>query len=299
MELPSTKDFQWKSLAPLPSRRVYSTLVEAAGQVFAVGGCDDNGVPVDSFEVYSPEADQWAALPPMPTARAGVAVTALGKRIMVIGGVGTNQLPLKVVEMYNTDEGRWRKRSSLREAAMGISVTAKGKEGPAGAARGVVGIGDFGIWSMSWRFGFGSLSPEVFPNLCAQAQKLSGRRPGVASVVSKMSPALPGVGPGAFVTSHPPEMLHRRLEAQTEPPPPLSPALVALLLPGGVLDSSKLQGLRSNFPVGLQRILLLEWIYFVVGMDFRRGRGFLLLSYSSSVGIFFSGGDFWISAASP
>ncbi|KAL2295386.1 hypothetical protein Nmel_017798, partial [Mimus melanotis] len=134
MELPSTKDFQWKSLAPLPSRRVYSTLVEAAGQVFAVGGCDDNGVPVDSFEVYSPEADQWASLPPMPTARAGVAVTVLGKRIMVIGGVGTNQQPLKVVEMYNTDEGRWRKRSSLREAAMGISVTAKGKEGPGGVS---------------------------------------------------------------------------------------------------------------------------------------------------------------------
>ncbi|NXV55314.1 KLD8A protein, partial [Molothrus ater] len=127
MELPNTKDFQWKSLAPLPSRRVYSTLVEAGGQVFAVGGCDDNGVAVDSFEVYSPEADQWAALPAMPTARAGVAVTVLGKRIMVIGGVGANQLPLKVVEMYNTDEGRWRKRSSLREAAMGISVAAKGK----------------------------------------------------------------------------------------------------------------------------------------------------------------------------
>ncbi|RLV88731.1 hypothetical protein DV515_00015344 [Chloebia gouldiae] len=116
-----------QSLAPLPSRRVYSTLVEAGGQVFAVGGCDDNGIPVDSFEVYSPEADQWASLPAMPTARAGVAVTVLGKRIMVIGGVGADQLPLKVVEMYNTDEGRWRKRSSLREAAMGISVTAKGK----------------------------------------------------------------------------------------------------------------------------------------------------------------------------
>ncbi|NWU34313.1 KLD8A protein, partial [Hylia prasina] len=129
MELPSAKDFQWKSLAPLPSRRVYSTLVEAGGQVFAVGGCDDGGVPVDSFEVYSPEADRWAPLPAMPTARAGVAVTALGKRILVVGGVGAGQLPLKVVEVFHTDEGRWRKRSSLREAAMGISVTAKGKGG--------------------------------------------------------------------------------------------------------------------------------------------------------------------------
>lgn len=125
MEVPNVKDFQWKRLAPLPSCRVYCSLLESGGQVYAIGGCDDNGVPMDCFEVYSPEADQWTALPSLPTARAGVAVTALGKRIMVIGGVGTNQLPLKVVEMYNIDEGKWKKRSVLREAAMGISVTAK------------------------------------------------------------------------------------------------------------------------------------------------------------------------------
>ncbi|XP_024896265.1 kelch domain-containing protein 8A isoform X1 [Pteropus alecto] len=125
MEVPNVKDFQWKRLAPLPSRRVYCSLLETGGQVYAIGGCDDNGVPMDCFEVYSPEADQWTALPPLPTARAGVAVIALGKRIMVIGGVGTNQLPMKVVEMYNIDEGKWKKRSVLREAAMGISVTAK------------------------------------------------------------------------------------------------------------------------------------------------------------------------------
>ncbi|XP_063096278.1 kelch domain-containing protein 8A isoform X1 [Cavia porcellus] len=125
MEVPSVKDFHWKRLAPLPSRRVYCSLLETGGQVYAIGGCDDNGVPMDCFEVYSPEADQWTALPPLPTARAGVAVTALGKRIMVIGGVGNNQLPLKVVEMYSIDEGKWRRRSTLREAAMGISVTAK------------------------------------------------------------------------------------------------------------------------------------------------------------------------------
>ncbi|KGL73316.1 Kelch domain-containing protein 8A, partial [Tinamus guttatus] len=88
---------------------------------------DDDGVPMDCFEVYSPEADQWTSLPPMPTARAGGAVATLGKRIMVIGGVGANQMPLKIVEMYNVDEGKWKKRNSLREAAMGISVTAKGK----------------------------------------------------------------------------------------------------------------------------------------------------------------------------
>ncbi|XP_074833966.1 kelch domain-containing protein 8A isoform X2 [Carettochelys insculpta] len=125
MEVASTKDFQWKTLAPLPSCRVYCSLVEAGGQVFAIGGCDDNGIPMNCFEVYSPEANQWNSLPPMPTARAGVAVATLGKRIMVIGGVGMNQMPLKIVEMYNIDEGKWKKRNSLREAAMGISVTVK------------------------------------------------------------------------------------------------------------------------------------------------------------------------------
>lgn len=127
MEVPNIKDFQWKTLAPLPSPRVYCSLVEAGGQVFAIGGCDDNGVPMDCFEVYSPEANQWNSLPPMPTARAGVAVATLGKRIMVIGGVGAHQMPLKIVEMYNIDEGKWKKRNSLREASMGISVTVKGK----------------------------------------------------------------------------------------------------------------------------------------------------------------------------
>ncbi|KAJ1074866.1 hypothetical protein K5549_019910, partial [Capra hircus] len=95
MEVPAVKDFQWKRLAPLPSRRVYCSLLETGGQVYAIGGCDDNGVPMDCFEVYSPEADQWTAL--------------------------------KVVEVYNIDEGKWKKRSALREAAMGISVTAKGE----------------------------------------------------------------------------------------------------------------------------------------------------------------------------
>ncbi|XP_069094643.1 kelch domain-containing protein 8A isoform X1 [Pleurodeles waltl] len=125
MDLASAKDFHWQTLAPLPSKRVYCSLVEAGGQVYAIGGCDDNGLPMDSFEVYSPEANQWNSLPPMPTPRAGVAVAALGKRIMVIGGLGENQMPLKVVELYSIDDGKWKKKRSLREAAMGISVSVK------------------------------------------------------------------------------------------------------------------------------------------------------------------------------
>ncbi|XP_069612316.1 kelch domain-containing protein 8A [Ranitomeya imitator] len=125
MEVPPTKDFQWQSLASLSSPRVYCSLVEAGGQIFAIGGCDDAGNPMNTFEMFSPEVNRWTNLTPMPSARAGVAVVSLGKRIMVVGGVGENQTPLKVVEVYNIDEGKWKKKSSLREPAMGISITAR------------------------------------------------------------------------------------------------------------------------------------------------------------------------------
>ncbi|XP_075052218.1 kelch domain-containing protein 8A [Mixophyes fleayi] len=125
MEVPLAKDFQWQTLAPLSSPRVYCSLVEAGGQIFAIGGCDDAGNPMNSFEVFSPEVNRWTSLAPMPSARAGVAVVSVGKRIMVVGGVGENQTPLKVVEVYNIDEGKWKKKSSLREPAMGISITVR------------------------------------------------------------------------------------------------------------------------------------------------------------------------------
>ncbi|XP_019366704.1 PREDICTED: kelch domain-containing protein 8A-like [Gavialis gangeticus] len=55
MEVARIKDFQWKALAPLSKRRVYCSSVEVGGQVFAIGGCDDNGIPMHYFEVYSPK----------------------------------------------------------------------------------------------------------------------------------------------------------------------------------------------------------------------------------------------------
>ncbi|XP_035243041.1 kelch domain-containing protein 8A [Anguilla anguilla] len=125
MAVPSAQEFHWQSLARLSGGRVYHSLAEAGGQLYAVGGCDEGGRPISALELYSPEVDQWVGLPAMPTPRAGAAVAVLGKQLLVVGGVGKDQRPLKAVEMYNTDEGKWRKRSSLREAAMGISIMAK------------------------------------------------------------------------------------------------------------------------------------------------------------------------------
>ncbi len=44
--------YKWESLKPMPTKRVFSTPVEAAnGHLFVIGGCDQMGTPIDAFEV--------------------------------------------------------------------------------------------------------------------------------------------------------------------------------------------------------------------------------------------------------
>ena len=57
-----TGEFQWEALKPMPTKRVFSTPVECNDKLYLVGGCDQRGTPLDSFEVYSPDKQQWQRL---------------------------------------------------------------------------------------------------------------------------------------------------------------------------------------------------------------------------------------------
>ncbi len=44
--------YKWETLKPMPTKRVFSTPVEASnGHLFVIGGCDQMGTPIDAFEV--------------------------------------------------------------------------------------------------------------------------------------------------------------------------------------------------------------------------------------------------------
>lgn len=92
-----------------------------------MGGCSENGMPLDSVEVLDIESQSWCQLPPLPTARAGASAVALGNQLVVMGGMDAQQSPLGSVEVYHPDEGKWERKTGLGQASMGITALEIGK----------------------------------------------------------------------------------------------------------------------------------------------------------------------------
>lgn len=109
-------------------QRVYCTPVLWAGRLYVLGGCSENGLPLDSAEVLDLESQRWCELPPLPTARAGASAVAVGDQLMVMGGMDAQQSPLASVEVYHPDEGKWERKTGLGQPSMGITTLEKGKK---------------------------------------------------------------------------------------------------------------------------------------------------------------------------
>jgi N-acetylneuraminic acid mutarotase len=77
-------------------------LTELGGQVYAIGGFDDNGNDVSTVERYDPHHDSWQAVRPMSSPQAAnPGVVSVGGRIVVVGG------GLDVSEVYDPHADRW------------------------------------------------------------------------------------------------------------------------------------------------------------------------------------------------
>lgn len=112
----------------MATQRVYCTPVLWAGHLYVLGGCSENGLPLDSAEVLDLESQRWCELPPLPTARAGASAVAVGDQLMVMGGMDAQQSPLASVEVYHPDEGKWERKTGLGQASMGITMLERGKK---------------------------------------------------------------------------------------------------------------------------------------------------------------------------
>lgn len=119
--------FQWQSLKPMPTKRVFSTAVECSGQLFVIGGCNAAGEPLDTFESYNPKKSQWSRLLNVPTKRAAPCAAVVGHKIVTMGGISITQQPLDVVEVYNTQEKKWEQRDAMKDKLLGLSSVVRGK----------------------------------------------------------------------------------------------------------------------------------------------------------------------------
>jgi N-acetylneuraminic acid mutarotase len=99
----------WSQAAPMPTARGLLRVAVSGGQIYAIGGADSNGTPLDKVEVYNPSANSWREASPMSVPRkgAGVATTADG-RIVAVGGCCTAAGGIyTTAEIYSPPANRW------------------------------------------------------------------------------------------------------------------------------------------------------------------------------------------------
>lgn len=66
--------YKSESLRKMVYPRVFSSPVIHDNIIYVVGGCDQMGQPVDSFEMYDISKKKWTTLPSMKVKRAAPAV---------------------------------------------------------------------------------------------------------------------------------------------------------------------------------------------------------------------------------
>jgi N-acetylneuraminic acid mutarotase len=102
----------WSILAPMSVERANFGLAVVNGKIYAIGGINGNGSPLNTVEEYNPATNSWTTKMNMPTARSGFAVAVYNNKIYVIGGevaggyIGNN-------EVYDPSSNTWSTKTSM------------------------------------------------------------------------------------------------------------------------------------------------------------------------------------------
>ncbi|MFA5265585.1 MAG: kelch repeat-containing protein, partial [Opitutaceae bacterium] len=104
----------WELAPPLPSPRVCLGVVEAEGDIYAIGGSTMHNrqwTDNDRVERFSPRQNTWTRLQKLPTPRGSFGIAAVDGKIYVIGGVCVvegKEHNLNTVEVYDIASGTWK-----------------------------------------------------------------------------------------------------------------------------------------------------------------------------------------------
>jgi N-acetylneuraminic acid mutarotase len=121
----------WTTVAPMPTARFWLAAAPGTdGRIYAIGGEDFTGKPLNTVEAYDPGSNTWTTVAPLPTARQVLAAAGgADGRIYAIGGVGgANDYYLHTVEAYNPGSNSWSTVAPL-PTARGFLAAAAGADG--------------------------------------------------------------------------------------------------------------------------------------------------------------------------
>jgi len=131
---PSTRE--WRTRAPLPSRRTAGAIAVMNDKIYVVGGRTppQGEADYDDFAVYDPVMDSWTRLPDLPTHRHHLTAVAIDGKIYVAGGtliVGGEynskdlEIFTDVLEIFDLATNTWSQgqpMSTAREGASGVAA---------------------------------------------------------------------------------------------------------------------------------------------------------------------------------
>ncbi|XP_061187506.1 ring canal kelch homolog [Saccostrea echinata] len=109
------KDY-WSRISSLQTPRMYHGAGVLSGVIYAVGGHDYTGRPLDTVEYYNADTDSWNYAANMTEPKLGVACTGYKGRLVVIGGAvdrGGQKVVLTTVECYDPKLNCWVRKKCL------------------------------------------------------------------------------------------------------------------------------------------------------------------------------------------
>jgi len=102
----------WRSLHPMRTKRGLLKLAVLDGDLYAIGGRDDNAVSQPTVERYDPATDTWQSRAPLLTGRGNPGVAVVDGHIYAVGGQGDG-VALRTTERYDPVADRWEKIGPL------------------------------------------------------------------------------------------------------------------------------------------------------------------------------------------
>ena len=113
---------RWQPIATLPAPRSHAALTAYDGNIFVIGGEDEESVSGSVF-TYQPDSDQWVDLASKPLPVADVQSVLIGEKIYVPGGRMANGETTTTLEVYNPRLNQWTEGASLPKAISDYGLT--------------------------------------------------------------------------------------------------------------------------------------------------------------------------------
>lgn len=125
---------RWTSQAPLPEARSRLALAFVTNsQIYAIGGENHNGVPVNTVNIYDLARNEWSDGPALPFPLANLAATVTGDQIFVAGGTTSAQSESRddtassissTLLQYQVEDTDWTVAGELPAPLAGASLVA-------------------------------------------------------------------------------------------------------------------------------------------------------------------------------